>query len=191
MIDFPFPISRPRALLRVFVPPGTTRPLAAVAPPTYRGLRRGEVTVESTFAGRATVVVRRAGREVGRAEADVPAGASTLTLAEAPPRGDLAVALEVTGPGGRVAGDRLEVSTVRRLGGRRARALIGFAGELFGGGRRSVGDCRRTGPRGYRCTLRLTIERRDGSGGRRCVARLLVQQRPDGRRVIVDGRPCV
>ena len=55
--------------VRVFTPPGTPMPLAAVARGTYETLDEGAVAVESTFAGRATVVVRREGVEVARASA--------------------------------------------------------------------------------------------------------------------------
>ncbi|MET0687377.1 MAG: hypothetical protein ABW060_18790 [Solirubrobacteraceae bacterium] len=181
VIDVPLLTDGFTAGLRVFAPPATARPLAAVARGTYRSLPRGRVTVRSTFAGHATVVVRRAGREIARAEADVPAGRSTIALAAAPPAADLTVSLEVTGAGGRAAGGRLEVSALPRLTRRAALALAGVIEESFGG----VADCRRTGRRRFVCEQPL----RDPVTGN-CTALIEITQRADGRTAIMDPESC-
>ena len=169
--------------VRVFAPPGTPMPLAAVARGTYETLDEGAVAVESTFAGRATVVVRREGVEVARATADVPAGASAVALGSPPPRGDLRVRLEVLAADGRVAGGTLAVATARRLARIDAIALADEINALIGeGGFEPVAGCRRTGALSIRCDYR---ERHRGRA--RCVARFLVVQRPDGRHATITG----
>ena len=60
--------------VRLAVPPGTTRTLAAVAPATYAALRRGAVTISSTFAGAAGIEVRSGGVVVTSAIAAVGPG---------------------------------------------------------------------------------------------------------------------
>ena len=173
-----------RLPIRALVPPGTARPLAAVAPPTAGSLGDGAVAVESTIAGRATVVVTRRGEEVARAAADVAAGRSTIALPEAPPEGDLTVTAEVLAGAGRVAGGRLEVSTFSRLTLRNARrairradALISFATDE----RESTSGCHRTGGRRFTCRIR-----RGGRG--RCVGGVIVTQRADGRHIRLVGK---
>ena len=172
-----------RLPIRAFVPPGTARPLAAVAPATAGTLGDGAVAVESTIAGRATVVVTRRGAEIARAAADVAAGRSTIALPEAPPEGDLTVTAEVLAAAGRVAGGRLEVSTFTRLTRRNARrairrtdALISFTTD----DRESTSGCRRTGARRFACRIR-----RSGSG--RCVGGVIITQRADGRHIRLVG----
>jgi hypothetical protein len=169
--------------VRAFVPPGTARPLAAVAPATRRMLPGGRVAVESTLAGDATVVVRRRGREVVSATASVPAGHSVVVVPP-PPEGDLTVTVEVRGPRGRIAGARLGVSTQSRLRARDLRGAVRRLGELLEGDESSVAGCRRTGARRAVCR----IVDRDG----RCAGRAVITQRADGRvvRVRTGRRAC-
>ena len=172
-------LARPgRPAVRAFVPPGTGRPLAALAPPTFRTLPAGEVVVRTTLAGRATVVVREAGREVARASADVPAGRSTLRLDRNVPDADLSLTLDVDGADA-VAGGRLEVSTLRRLGLARARAAaqridtpLSLATSM------ETGWCRRASARRVACAMVRS------SG--RCGGRIVVRQRADGRRLTLQ-----
>ncbi len=171
--------------LRVFAAPGTARPLAAVAAPTRQRLALGEVSVESTVPGDATVVVRRRGREVARAGAALAAGRSVVRLPAPPPEGDLTVTVEVTAADGRLAGDRLEVSTYRRLRDRVARGAIRRASRFLSfssDDREYTSGCRRTGARRYACRIRR-------GGGARCVGRVVVTQRSEGR-VIRIRRGC-
>ena len=173
------------------VPPPDPRLRAARDRPPARGGRTchggtlgdGAVAVESTIAGRATVVVTRRGAEIARAAADVAAGRSTIALPEAPPEGDLTVTAEVLAAAGRVAGGRLEVSTFTRLTRRNARrairrtdALISFTTD----DRESTSGCRRTGARRFACRIR-----RSGSG--RCVGGVIITQRADGRHIRLVG----
>ena len=173
-----------RLPIRAFVPPGTARPLAAVAAPTAQTLGEGAVAVESTFAGRATVVVTRRGEEVARAAADIAAGRSAIALPAAPPEGDLTVTAEVLAGAGRVAGGRLEVSTFSRLTRRNARRAIRRTGALIAftsDDRESTSGCHRTGARRFACRILR--------GGRaRCVGGVIVIQRADGRHIRLVGK---
>jgi hypothetical protein len=156
------------AVLRVLAPPGTTRPLAAVAPSTFATLAAGRVGYVTTVAGHASVEVRRRGRVVARAEADVAAGAGELALPGAPPRGDLHVELSVQGAGGSVAGGYLGVSTAERLTMRRVRRVVGRDRAI--GMRR--GRCARVSGLRVRCQAL-------GRAGR-CFAVFDIRLRPDG-----------
>jgi hypothetical protein len=127
--------------------------------------------------------VRRAGREVARTSADVPAGASTVALPAPPPRGDLRVRLEVAAPDGRVAGGTLAVVTSRRLALARVRQLAAGVNELLGTRKlRPVVGCRRTGALSAGCDVR---ERHRGRV--RCAGRFVVVQRADGRHASFEG----
>jgi hypothetical protein len=159
------------AVLRVLAPPGTTRPLAAVAPSTFATLAAGRVGYVTTVAGRATVAVRRRGRVVARGAADVAPGAGEIPLAGAPPRGELHVELAVEGAGGSAAGGALGVSTAERLTRRRVRRVL--ARDRTFGFRR--GRCARVDGRRMRC------QARDRRG--RCVGVFDLRLRPDGARV--------
>jgi hypothetical protein len=172
-------LARPvRPAVRAFVAPGTARPLAALAPATFTTLREGEVVVRTTVAGRATVVVREAGREVARASADVAAGASALALDRGVPEGDLTVTLEVEGAAA-VAGAALEVSTLRRLDAARARAAAErIETPLYLATDMELGPCRRASPRRFACAM----VRPSG----RCGGRIVVRQRADGRRLTLQ-----
>jgi hypothetical protein len=166
--------------VRAFVAPGEARPLAAVAPPTRRTLERGRVEVQTTLPGDATVVVRRRGRVVAGATTAVPAGRSVVVIPE-PPAGDITVTAEVAGPGGRIAGGRLGVSTWPRLRARDLRgALRRLDALLEDADESSTAGCRRTGPRRVVCRIRD----RDG----RCGGRAVITQRHDGRVARIQGR---
>ena len=171
------PVTMP---VRAFVAPGGTRPLAAVALPTRRTLERGRVAVQTTLPGDARVVVRKGGHLVASATTAVPAGRSVVVVPE-PPAGDLTVTVEVAGPGGRVAGGRLGVSTWPRLRARDLRgALRRLDSLLESADDSSTAGCRRTGPRQAVCRIRD----RDG----RCGGRAVISQRHIGRVIRIQGR---
>ena len=169
--------------LRVVVPPGSARPLAAIARGTYEGLRRGSVTISSTFAGAAGIEVRSGGEVVTAAIAEIGAGRTRVQLRDPPPPGDYRVALKLTAPGGREARHHLRVVTLRRLSRTEARRearhferrsrVQGLALDL----RR----CERAGARRFTCRA-VQVERRPGPDRAVCVGVWTAQLRPDGLR---------
>ncbi len=164
-------------VLRILAPPAVTRPLAALAPSTFTTLAAGRVGYVTTFPGRATVQLRRRGRVVARAEADVAAGQGELVL-PAPPRADLRLTLTVEGAGGAIAAARLAVTTARRLTHRRARRLI--RSPSAGGLRR--GRCVRRSALRIACRLIEVEQTAGGRSRRRCAGVIVVRLRPDGAR---------
>ena len=112
----------PDCRLRLAVPPGSARPLAAIARGTYEGLRRGSVAISSTFAGAAAIEVRSGGEVVTAAIAAIGAGEDPgATARTRRRRADYRVALKLTAPDGREARHHLRVVTLRRLSRTEAR----------------------------------------------------------------------
>ena len=165
-------------LLRILAPPGVTRPLTALAPSTFTTLAAGRVGYVTTFPGRATVQVRRRGRVVARAEADVAAGHGELVLPAPPPRGDLRLTLTVQGTGGATAAARLAVTTARRLTLRRARRLTNSPT----GGDLRPGRCVRRSALRIACRQIAVEQTAGGSVRRRCASVISFRLRPDGAR---------
>ena len=176
--------------VRLAVPPGSTRTLAAVAPATYAALRRGEVTISSTFAGAAGIAVRSGGEVVTSAIAAVGPGETTVPLPDPPPPGTYTVAVRVTATDGREARHRMRVVTLRRLS--RVEALR----EARRYERRSrvrgleidLRRCERAGTLRFSCQA-LAVERRRGPDRRRCAGIWFARLRPDGLHSRVRAAP--
>ena len=176
--------------LRLAVPPGTARPLAAIARGTYDGLRRGTVTIASTFAGAAGIEVRSGGEVVTAALAEVGAGTTRVQLRDPPPPGDYRVALRLTAPGGGEARHHLRVVTLRRLSrteAHRAARRFERRSHVQGPGL-DVGRCERAGARRFACQA-VQVERRPGPDGRVCAGIWAARLRPDGMRSRVREAP--
>ena len=143
----------------------------------------GAVAVESTIAGRATVVVHGAGSEVARAAADVAAGRSAIALPEAPPEGDLTVTAEVLAGAGRWPA---AASRCRRSAGctRATRA-----GRSAAPTRSSPSPATSASPRaGAVAPADAALACRIRRGGRgRCVGGVIVTQRAEGRDIRLVG----
>jgi hypothetical protein len=169
------------ALIRVVAPPGTPRALAAIAPDTFTTFRTGRVGVVTTFAGRASLVVRRKGNVIRRAAVDIPAGSSVIPIRGQPPQGPLRLELTVDGEGGRVAIARMNLVNLRRLriaSARYAARRVGKARNLAEGGHWSLGRCRRPSAKRVECQFKLD---------RRCESAFIAVLRPDGLRYWDEG----
>ena len=181
--------------LRIAVPPGSTRTLAAVAPATYAGLAGGTVTVSSTFAGTAAVEVRSGGEVLTSAVADVGPGETAVALPAPPPPGRYTVALALTAPDGREALDDMRVLTLARLTraaalkARRAFQRRSSNGDGEGGTFIDLRRCRRDGATAYSCQAVQVEWQRGVSDRRRCVGVWTVRLRPDGIRSSVREGP--
>jgi hypothetical protein len=171
------------ATIRIAVPPGSARTLAAVAPPTYRGLRRGEVTISSTFAGAAGIEVRSGGEVVTAALAPVQPGETAVPLVDPPPPGIYVVALRLTAPDGREARHRMRVVTLPRLPrtlARRAIRRYERRARLGGAAWIELQRCGRTGAKTFACRAVQVERRRRAPDRRQCVGVWTARLRPDG-----------
>jgi hypothetical protein len=172
--------------VRIAVPPGTSRALAAVAPATYAGLSTGSVTVSSTFAGTASVEVRRGGEVVTSALAPVGPGETAIPLADRPPQGSYAVALALTAPDGREAVHSMRVVTLERLSRAaaiRARRRFERRSHVANGEGETYVDLRRCGrvdARTYACQAVQVVVGRGIATRRLCVGIWAARLRPDG-----------
>jgi hypothetical protein len=173
--------TRTVGLIRVVAPPGTPRARAAIAPDAFATFRRGRVRVDTTFAGRATLVIRRKGAVIRRVVADIPAGSSAIPIDGRPPRGLLRLEVTVEGDGARVAIARMNLVNLKRLRIASARyAMEGLAGSLTAESDEtwSVGRCRRRSAKRVQCQLKSQ---------RRCDSALTAVLRPDGLRYWIEG----
>jgi len=185
---------RDTPLIRIIVPPGTTRPLAAIAAATFTTLRDGRVAITSTVAGTATLDVRTgAGRRIMQTTKRIGGGDSELALPARPPADDLRLRLTVRDSAGQTAVARASATTVRVLHQRRAAALAAAASDFHigddeGGYSHEVGRCHRRSDTRIDCLIleiAHEVGRRDRS---RCISVAVVRLRPDGARVVIrDG----
>ena len=179
------------SLIRIIVPPGTSRPLAAIRTATLASLRAGRVAITTTFAGTATLEVRsRAGRRVARIQAPIAAGETELVLPARPPAGDLRLRLIVRDGAGHTAISRAAVTTERTLSlqraGRLVRAVIDNDSEVDEGGGfwTEMRRCRRVSATRIDCQL-IAVEGFVGQPEkRRCTEVAIVRLRADGARMV-------
>jgi hypothetical protein len=168
--------------LRVVVPPGPVeRTYAAITASTFASIRSGRVDIVSTSAGTALLTVRHGRDVVARVGAPVQAGAATLSLPHALPRGNFHLTLAVHAADGTVALGRLALTTRRRLTMRRARRM---AGQVEIGARVRCGRLNAT-----RVDCKLAEPPLPDGSERRCGARVTVILRPDGARAFESGGP--
>jgi hypothetical protein len=181
--------------VRIAVPPGTARSLAAVAPATYDGLAGGAVTVSSTFAGTAAVEVRSGGAVLTRGTAAVGPGETAVALPGAPPPGRYTVALTVTAPDGREALHRMTVVTLERLSRAaavQARRRFERRSHVGNGEGETYVDLRRCGrvdARTYSCQAVQVVVGRGITTRHLCVGIWTARLRPDGLQSRVREAP--
>lgn len=157
-------------LLRALVPRSSERLRLAIRPTTWRSFARGHVDYSASTAGELELGVRRAGgATVTRLKARTTAGAGTLRLRRALPRGAYDVSLTLRTPvGGRAtATARIVTTTTLTLGAAR-RALErdfnqdeGDGGDAFG--EEVSGRCVRRDRRRVECRM-ITFEAHNEGG---------------------------
>jgi hypothetical protein len=181
--------------VRIAVPPGAARSLAAVAPATYDGLAGGAVTVSSTFAGTAAVEVRSGGVVLTSATAAVGPGETAVALPGAPPPGRYTVTLTVTAPDGREALHRMTVVTLARLSRAaavRARRRFERRSRVPNGEGVTYIDLRRCGrvdARAYACQAVQVVAGFGIETRHLCVGIWTARLRPDGLQSRVREAP--
>lgn len=163
-------------VIRAVAAPGTPRALAAIAPDTFGMFRKGQVGIVTTFAGSASLVVRRRGRVIRRATLEIPAGSSVIPIEGRPPQGLLRLELTVDGEGGRVAIARMNLANLGRLrtaSARYAARSIVRGRKAEAGENWSLGRCQRRTAKRIQCQLKLD---------HRCASAFIALLRPDGIR---------
>jgi hypothetical protein len=167
-------------------PPG--RLLAAIGPATYRRLDSGRVSVVTTLAGEAQIVVRAGRRVAAQARTNIEAGTTELSLGERLPAGEYRLELTVVA-GAQVTRQRLGVSTLRALSLREGVAAIRESVNQDGGGDGGGGvfydaaGCRRLSARRVACDY-VQIFYGDAGDRARCAGTVSAHLRPDGVRIV-------
>ena len=168
-------------------PPG--RLFAAIGPATYRRLSSGHVSVVTTLAAEARVVVRDGRRVVAEARGTVEAGTSELSLAKRLPEGEYGLELHLAS-GTQQTVQRLGVSTLRTLTLREGVAAIAESVDRESpggdGGEGTVYEatgCVRPGSRRVVCD-HVKVAYGWSGDHPRCVGTITAHLRPDGVRVV-------
>ena len=168
-------------------PPG--RLFAAVGPATYHGLSSGHVSVVTTLAAEARVVVRDGRRVVAEARGTVEAGTSGLSLGKRLPEGEYGLELHLAS-GTQQTVQRLGVSTLRTLTLLKGVAAIAESVDRESpggdGGEGTVYEatgCARPSSRRVVCD-HVKVAYGWSGDHPRCVGIITAHLRPDGVRVV-------
>jgi hypothetical protein len=172
-------------LLRVIVPPDSSRPLAAITAGTFTSVRQGWVEFATTVPGEATLTLRRSGRRPIRVTADVAAGVGRLRLPAPRRGGDDALALVVRAADGSAAAGDLAVATARRMSKGRAVRIIRrvLAEDTDIGYYTRMGRCRRVSAVRIDCQS-INVIYDETNDHPTCDSVATARLRPDGVRVV-------